>query len=152
VMLSRTARSNKTVGLHYIRFQKTALGTSITCMLAAAQNCRNRGRRDELGLTPVCAKSVLHEFTVNNNICPSRGVSHLSLDDLTEPILNPDLGGCIAFGGKSVSRPESRPPESRPSNVARPVSRGQHLSPYPSGFHSAWSGRQEVGPARQRLE
>jgi hypothetical protein len=53
VMLSRTARSNKTVGLHYIRFQKTALGTSITCMLAAAQNCRNRGSRDELGLEAV---------------------------------------------------------------------------------------------------
>jgi hypothetical protein len=49
-MLPRTARSNKTVGLHYIRFQKTALATSITCMLAAAQNRRNRGRRDELGL------------------------------------------------------------------------------------------------------
>jgi hypothetical protein len=51
--LPRTARSNKTVGLHYIRFQKTALGTSITCMLAAAQNCRNRGSRDELGLEAV---------------------------------------------------------------------------------------------------
>jgi hypothetical protein len=44
------ARSNKTVGLHYIRFQKIALGTSITCLLAAAQNYRNRGRHDELGL------------------------------------------------------------------------------------------------------
>jgi hypothetical protein len=53
VMLPRTARSNKTVGLHYIRFQKTALGTSITCMLAAAQNCRNRGSRDELGLASI---------------------------------------------------------------------------------------------------